>query len=453
MGLSPLAFSGVSTFSESFQTILNRSQQIAAIPLTRLQNEKTDLLQRKTLVTALESVVGSLTSSVRNLGSIGDRAGIAATSSNTSRVRIESATANSPATYTISSITSLAAAASETSASGYASATADPVSASGTVRLTVGSNTYNIALAPENNNLAGLRNAINNLGAGVTATIFTTGTGALPNYLSVSANETGEKALALVDDPDGSATSLLTAANQGANAEFVLNGVPVSKPSNLVNDVVSGVTFSITGLSGPSETTTIRLSSDRSQLSTALESLVGSYNGVVEFLDSQIGEAAGLLSGSSLVFATSTALRQLTSFNGSGLVKSLSDLGLTLDSSGKMAFDTAAFSQLTDGQLAAAFTFAGTSVNGIASLANRFAAISDPLTGSAKIEQNQFQATEARLTKQIAELTDRVTAQQEALRQRLQAADTLLASLESQRTLIDAQLESLKLTLYGKRDN
>jgi flagellar capping protein FliD len=125
---------------------------------------------------------------------------------------------------------------------------------------------------------------------------------------------------------------------------------------------------------------------------------------------------------------------------------------VTLDSSGKMAFDAAAFSRLNDTQLAAAFTFAGTSVSGIASLVNRFAAISDPLTGAAKLEQDQFQATEARLTRQIAELTDRVSAQQEVLRQRLQKADTLLASLESQRTLIDAQLESLKLTLFGKRD-
>lgn len=452
MSLSPLAFSGVSTFSESFQTILNRSQQIASIPLTRLQNEKTDLLQRKSLVTALEGVVGSFTASLRNLGQIGDRAGITATSSNPSRVRIESATANAPATYTISSITSLATAASEASLTGYATANASPVSSTGTVRLTVGSNTYDITLTPENNNLTGLRNAINNLGAGVTATIFTTGTGPLPNYLSISANETGAKTLTLVDDPDGADTPLLTSANQGSNAEFILNGVPVSKPSNLINDVVSGVTFSITGLTGPAETVTVRLASDRSQLATALESLAGAYNGVVDFLDSQIGESAGLLSGSNLVFRTSAALREFTSFNGSGAVKSLSELGVTLDSSGKMTFNPAVFSQLNDSQLAAAFTFAGTSVHGIASLVNRFSAISDPLTGAAKLEQNQFQATEARLTRQIAELTDRISAQQEALRQRLQMADTLLASLESQRTLIDAQLESLKLTLYGKRD-
>lgn len=453
MGLPPLSFSGVSTFSESFQTILNRSQQIASIPLTRLQNEKTDLLQRKTLVTALESTVGNLTSSLRNLGSVGDRAGITASSSNPSRVRIESTTATSPATYSITSITSLASAASETSVTGYATANASPVSASGTVRLTVGSNTYNITLSPANNNLTGLRNAINSLGAGVTATIFTTGTGPLPNYLSVSANETGAKTLTLVDDPAGAATPLLTTANQGSNASFVLNGVPVSKPSNLINDVVSGVSFSITGLSGPSETTTIRLSSDRSQLSAALESFVSAYNGVVDFLDGQIGEAAGLLSGSNLIVATSSALRQLTSFNGSGAIKSLSELGVTLDSSGRMSFDAAAFARLNDTQLAAAFTFAGTSASGIASLVNRFAAISDPVTGAAKLEQNQFDATEARLTRQIAELTDRISAQQEVLRQRLQMADTLLASLESQRKLIDAQLESLKLTLYGKRES
>jgi flagellar hook-associated protein 2 len=452
MSLSPLAFSGVSSFSESFQTILNRSQQIASLPLTRLQNDRTDLIQRKTLVTALEGVVGAFTASLRNLGSVGDRAGVTGSSSDTSKVRISSATATSPAQYTIANISSLAAAASETSVTGYASASEGPVSATGLVRLTVGSQTYDINLAPEQNNLAGLRNAINALGAGVTATIFTTGTGELPNFLSVSATETGAKTLSLLDDPDGASTSLLTSANQGSNAVFQLNGVTVSKPSNLINDVVSGVSFTILGLTEPSATVTIKLASDRNQLATALESIAGAFNSVVDFLDSQIGESAGLLSGSNLIFSTSGALRQFTSFNGSGAIQSLSALGLTLDSTGKMTFDSTAFSQLSDTQIGAAFEFAGTSVNGVASLVGVFDSIANPVTGAAKIEQTQFAATETRLISQIEALTDRVTAQQEALRQRLQMADTLLASLESQRVLLDAQLESLKLTLYGKRD-
>lgn len=449
MSLSPLAFSGISSFSESFQKILERSQRVSEIPLTRLQNDKIDLLQRKSLAAAFEGVAGAFTASLRNLGTVGDRVGVAATSSDTSKVKINSSTATSPATYTITDITSLATPAAETSATGYADTSSAPVSATGELRLTFGSTIYNISLTPEQNNLTGLRDAINALEAGVTATVFTTGTGGLPNFLSLTAASSGATTLSLVDDPDGAATALLTSANQGSNAEFKLNGVPVSKASNVINDVVSGVSFTIAGLTSGSGVT-LTLASDRNQLSTALQSLAGAYNDVVDFVDSQIGRAAGLLSGSNLISNASDALRRFTAFSGTGTVKSLSDVGLVLDSSGKLSFDAALFGELSDAQLGSAFQFAGTSSSGLASLTSRFAAISDSVTGSARLEQDQYDLTEARLSKQIEELTDRVTAQQESLRQRLQVADSLLASLESQRQLVEAQLEGLNLTLYGK---
>src|SRR6185369_16397268 len=143
--------------------------------------------------------------------------------------------------YTVSDITSIASAASETSVTGYADSSSTAVSATGTVKLTVGTHDYTINLSPANNNLVGLRNAINDLDVGVTASVLTTGTGLNPNYLSVSSNTTGEAPLHITDDPDGAATALLTNDNQGSNAVFKLNNVAVSKPTNTINDVVPGV--------------------------------------------------------------------------------------------------------------------------------------------------------------------------------------------------------------------
>jgi len=51
-----------------------------------------------------------------------------------------------------------------------------------------------------------VRDAINNLGVGVTATVLTTGTGANPNYLSVTSNTAGATTLQLFDDPTGTNT-------------------------------------------------------------------------------------------------------------------------------------------------------------------------------------------------------------------------------------------------------
>jgi len=53
---------------------------------------------------------------------------------------------------------------------------------------------------------------------------------------------------------------------------------------------------------------------------------------------------------------------------------------------------------------------------------------------------------------QMALLGERITAQQAALASRLQAADTLLATLESQQKMVSASLEGLSLTLYGRKE-
>ncbi len=453
MSLSPLTFVGISKFSADLQTILNRAQQVASFPLQSLQNDRTDLIQKKTLTMTLQSLAGELSNSLQKMADTGDAKGIQGTSSRPSAVSINSVSGSTAANYTISDITSIAKAASETSVSGYASSGSTPVSATGHLRLTVGSDTHDIFLAPDRNHLTGLRDAINQLGAGVTATIFTTGTGADPNFLSVSFNTTGATTLSLQDDPEGSSTSLLTSVNQGSNAEFKLNGVLVSRPRNLINDVIAGVSFTIAETTSGSETTTLSLSSSRSQLSSSLTQLVNAYNNMVDFLDTQIGPSAGLLSGSSLISGMASSLRQLTSFQGSGNIRSLSELGLELDNAGKLSLNQEKLTGLNDAQLSSAFEFLGSAPHGLGSMVQQFRSFSDPVTGLVKTELDQFGITENRLKSQISTLTERIQQQQAALQSRLQFADTLLASLESQQSMLNAQLESLNLTLYGRKNS
>src|SRR5206468_964847 len=110
------------------------------------------------------------------------------------------------------------------------------VSRTGTLELNLGGVKTTIVLGAGNNNLTGLSEAINNLNLGVAASVLTTGTGTFPNYLTLSANQTGLTTLSLVDDPaPGSATNLLTAANQGANTVFQINGLNVNKPGAVVS--------------------------------------------------------------------------------------------------------------------------------------------------------------------------------------------------------------------------
>ena len=452
MGIPPLAFTGVSQFSNDFQTILNRAVQIGQIPLRLLQNRDSDVLQQKSLLGSLGASIGALADSLQSLGTVAGNQALAATSSDATLVSVTYAGATTPATYTINSITSLAAAASERSVIGYTDSSATPVSSTGKVKLTVGAQDYSFTLTT--NSLVGLRDQINTLGAGVTASILTTGGG---NYLSVSANSGGANTLKLTDDPTtvghtGADTPLLTGANQGTDAVFKLNGIDITQKSNLVNNVIPGATFQLLGKS--TSPVTISLATDRTQLASALQTFTDNLNAVKAQLQAQTGKNAGLLSGDGVVAALQQVVRQLTSYHlASGSAKNLADLGVTFDSAGKASFDQTAFNSLNDSQIADGFTLLGSSTKGLAGFSASLLQYSNPLSGLIAMEQKGIDRTDQHLQDQISLLTDRINRMQTALSRRLAIADSLAAQLESQQKFLTASLQGLNLVLYGKSPN
>jgi flagellar hook-associated protein 2 len=457
MAITPLTFTGVSTFSNDFQTILNRAVSIASLPAKALQNKQTDLLQEKQLTTSLESVVSDLANSVSNLGALGSNQALVGNSSDSTKVAVNSASGSTPVSHSITNITSVAKAASESSLTGYADATAATVSSTGTVELFVGGSSKQFTLAAGKNNLAGLRDAINAQGLGVTASVLTTGTGLTPFYLSISASSTGQNALQLVDDPNGTPTQLLTATNPGANAVFKVDGVNVTSTTNLINSVISGITFTIVKQTDPAETVTLSTATDSTQLSSALKDFVAKYNAVTGQLNGQIGSAAGLLSGNSLIWGLQSELHGLVNHNGTGAIKSLAELGIELDNTGKMSFnqDTTdptrhvAFNSLSSAQIAGAFSFLGSATTGFGALSSRLTQYSDPITGTIKSQQDLFDAADKRLTGQVNTITNRANAMQKSLSAKLQAADALIASLTAQQQLLNASLQSASFAAFG----
>jgi flagellar hook-associated protein 2 len=454
MGITPLTFTGVSTFSSDFQTILSRAVSIASLPIKSLQNKQADLLQEKQLSISLSSAVAGLAASITKLGNLGANQAVVGTSSNSAKVSVNSTSLTTPVSFQISNITSVAKAASERTAIGYASANAAAVSASGTVRLAIGgvAVTPDITLDVDHNNLNGLRDAINALDAGVTASVINTGTGATPYYLSVSANATGENAIQLTEDPAGTPAQLLTSANSGANAVFQINGAAVTSSSNQITSAVPGITFTIKDTTAGAEIVTLSAATDASQVSSALADFAANYNSVAAQLNAQIGPSAGLLSGNSLIRQIQSALRGLSNYNGSGAIKSLAALGIELSKTGEMSFNQTTFSSLTSTDVASAFTFLGSATTGFGELASTLTQFSDPVNGAIRQQQDQWDATYQRLSERVSLLTERTNTMQKGLAQKLQAADTLLAHLASQQTMLNVSIQSLNAMTYGKQN-
>jgi flagellar capping protein FliD len=174
-------------------------------------------------------------------------------------------------------------------------------------------------------------------------------------------------------------------------------------------------------------------------------------------LNAQIGPAAGLLTGNSLIWGVQAALRGLVNYSGTGTIKSLSDLGIELDSTGKMSFNQTttdasrhiAFNSLSSVQIAGAFSFLGSATSGFGQLAGSLTQFSDPLTGAIQAQQAQFDAADTRLSDQVARMTAQVNAMQTGLSAKLQAADAQLAQMQSQQQLLTSTIQGLNFASFG----
>ncbi len=236
-------FTGVSQYATDFQSELNKSVQVASIPLTLLQSQDTSVLAKKTALGSLDSTVAALTTSLTSLGKLASSQALTATSSNTSAVTATATGATAATSYTINSITSVAAAANETSTNSYTDSNSTPVS-TGTMTLAVGGVNTTIQLTA--NNLSTLASQINTANAGVTASVVTAnGT----SSLSIVSN-TGAEEIQLFDGTSTAGTDLLSNTGSGTETSTATYADPASTPvSTGTMTLVSGsqtYTFQLT---------------------------------------------------------------------------------------------------------------------------------------------------------------------------------------------------------------
>jgi flagellar hook-associated protein 2 len=310
--------------------------------------------------------------------------------------------------------------------------------------LVVGSDTYHLDLTGDNT-LTGLMDAINNAGADVTASI----SGSAGSY-SLTLTASGPTTLQLNDLP--TPVNLITNTNQGADASFKVNGIPTTRSSNVISDIIPGLTFTLRDTAD--ESVTLSLATNSSQLANALQTFVYNYNTLVDQVAGQVGTAAGPLGGDLLISQVSDDIRQLASYwNATGTsVHSLFDLGITFDdTTGHMTFDPTVITGFSNSQISDAFKFFGSANSGFAALASNFTQLSDPVSGMIRLQEDGYDTTNQRLSDQIVTLNDRANQIQSSMTAKLQAADALVAQLQSQQTTIDAAVNSLNYVLYGRK--
>jgi flagellar hook-associated protein 2 len=286
------------------------------------------------------------------------------TSSDANAISADASNANSAGDYSIT-VSSLAQA--KTMASAGFSDTAATTTGTGTLTITTGSNNpVIVTINSSNSTLKGVRDAINNANAGVTATIINDGSSA-PYKLLITADDTGTaSSFTLTDSLSGGQALSLAQTQAATDAQFVVNGVSITKSSNTISDVISGVTFTLKDLTD--SPVTLNVGKDVDSIVTALNEFITAYNTVNSFITGQFTyntstKSAGLLSGDA-------TLRRIQSNLQSQFTQSVSNrytdynivgqVGLEFSRDGSLSLDEAKLrSALSDNYAAVAALFLG----------------------------------------------------------------------------------------------
>ncbi|MBI4382703.1 MAG: flagellar filament capping protein FliD [Nitrospinae bacterium] len=255
-------------------------------------------------------------------------------------------------------------------------AATDSAIPTGTLTITVGSKVTTVTINSSNNTVDGLRLAINNSGANVSATFLDNGDASKPIQLLISGTKTGAANAVSISLTQASLGGgplnvvQFTQTQAAQDARLTVDGISVTKSSNTVTDVLPGTILSLQG----SGSGTITLSSDTNTIKTQINSFVTGYNDMMAYLNEQLAiDVAANTTGTLFGNFTTQNIQQTLRNNISGQVAGLSgdfqylsQIGITTQSDGTLTIDDGKLSDAlaTDiGNVTRLFASKGTTTN------------------------------------------------------------------------------------------
>jgi len=213
----------------------------------------------------------------------------------------------------------------------------------GILSVSVGSNSFNIAIDSSNSTLFGIRDAINNASTntGVTATLVNENSGSRLILTSDNAGTANSLTITATNGAVGNLAQLdganFTETRAAADAQLTIDGFPVTSSTNDVVGAIEGVTLAIAG-TGPA---TLNVARDDNAIKTSVQDFADAFNALRDEIDNQRNgqlEADGTLLSLETQILNELNLGQ--SISGSNF-KFLSEAGISLDKTGRMQVDSA----------------------------------------------------------------------------------------------------------------
>ncbi|EJH7389576.1 flagellar filament capping protein FliD [Shigella flexneri] len=323
-----------------------------------------------------------------------------------------------------------------------------------------------IDISAANSSLSGIRDAINNAKAGVSASIINVGNGEY--RLSVTSNDTGlDNAMTLSVSGDDALQSFMgydaSASSNGMevsvaaqNAQLTVNNVAIENSSNTISDALENITLNLNDVTTGNQTLTI--TQDTSKAQTAIKDWVNAYNSLIDTFssltkytavdagaDSQSSSNGALLGDSTLRTIQTQLKSMLSNTVSSSSYKTLAQIGITTDpSDGKLELDadklTAALKKdasgvgaliVGDGKKTGITTTIGSNLTSWLST-----------TGIIKAATDGVSKTLNKLTKDYNAASDRIDAQVARYKEQFTQLDVLMTSLNSTSSYLTQQFEN-----------
>ncbi|CAE6776568.1 MAG: flagellar filament capping protein FliD [Nitrospira sp.] len=334
----------------------------------------------------------------------------------------------------------------------------------GTFTFRVGSGSNQTVTLADGATLDDLRFAINDLGAGVTASVINTGTTASPAYrLTLTATASGAANTVSVltdttslDFTNTSGTGGSDTLQAGQNAIVVIGDpsettISIERESNVISDAIPDVTLTLkskTVTTPTPEPVTVNITTDPNSVKTNIKALATAYNDVVKFVNERTTYDITTKTGG-IFFNEATAksvLSQLrTAISGEvpelSTYKTLGAVGFKTERDGTITIDDAKLDTALASNYSAtkALFITQTTSSGVADRMVKAVDFLDSVdTGSFTIRKNSITSQISRLTAEIGRKEDLAAQYEERLRIQFASLDGLLQKLQGQSTALQA---------------
>ena len=453
--MASISFGGLGNGLD-FGQVVDQLVKVGRLPIDKLTADKNRLQSKLT-------EYGSLTDKLLALQSAGDALRLptafdrsSTTVSDQTALTASASSAATPGSYLVR-VTQLAQSHQITNkaATAVANSTTDIVSgASATFTFRVGTGTNQTVTLGDSATIEDLRTGINDLGAGVTASIINTGSDTTPAYrLILTATASGaSNGVTIVADgttldfANGGGTGGVDTLQAAQDAIAILgdptqNPVTLQRSSNVITDAIPGVTLALTKTTGTSAVS-VNVTRDNGAVKDNIKKFVTAFNDIVTLVNKDTAydvttKTGALLYNESTVKGFVSQIRQALSAPVGGLTTygSAAEIGFKTNRDGTITLEDAKLdSALSTNYNAVKSLFINqTTVAGVAQRVNQaIDAIDDVVSGSLTGRKNSLTRQISNLTDQISRKETAISAYEERLKIQYAKLDSLLRQLQGQ---------------------